>query len=493
MTKIQLNDKSLFGNDAGEDEDESVLVSYFVDQPAFSDFLDTTVRLQVARGRKGMGKSALLVRFAHDLKTLPEPPIVLHLVPSSLVALREPPSTENAVLLENYWKQVICGAINMELANQIGFAWTDEQMALVETAEISGFKGRNIFGALISRVISKISIGGVIDISNAPKTAPNQEQLLSRVRSQEGSPRFVWFLLDDIDTKFKNTTEQQVYISAFFSACRSLVREISGIGIRATVRTDVWSSLRNAEDLDKFDQYITEIGWVKNQQKEILANRILAYLKRNYPKSDIARHWTTEEHWDALIELVFARRMKWGNSAVPSIHVLRILASGRPRWMAQLCRLAGVFASQLHSNHITIEHINHVMGDFGRRRLSDLYKEHGHQFDDLRRLIEAFSSGPRRYTTDELLKRISYTYVKTRSAAKIPPIDGAPFKDGWQIAHFLYKCNFITGHNVGDASLEVPEFVSYDARPDLLEVGTNLDDGMMWEIQPSYRSILRTT
>ncbi len=326
---IKLDDKTLFGNDAGEDEDESILVSYFVDQPAFADFLNPEVRLQVARGRKGMGKSALLVRFTHELRETTANPIIVHVVPSSLAAIKEPPATENAVVLENYWKQVICAAINMELANEIGFAWKDDDMVLVETAELNGFKGQNIVGALISRMLNKITLGA-IEVANKPKSATNHEQLLIRA-SQTHSERQVWFMLDDIDTKFQNTALQQAYISAFFSAARFLVRNVEGVGIRATIRTDVWGSLRTAEDLDKFEQYVTDIRWSAPQQKDILANRILGYLRRNSPDSEISRSWSIEKHGDRLIELVFTRRMRWGNSATHTTQVLRILGSGRPR------------------------------------------------------------------------------------------------------------------------------------------------------------------
>lgn len=486
---IKLDDKTLFGNDAGEDEDESVLVSYFVDQAAFADFLNPAVSLQVARGRKGMGKSALLVRFTHELKEGVGKPIIITVVPSSLAAIKEPPVTDSAVVLENYWKQVICAAINMQIAGEIGFAWTDDTMALVETAEVSGFKGQNIVGALISRMLNKLTLGA-IDVASKPKNIPNHEQLLRRA-IQTHSDRQVWFMLDDIDTKFQNTPLQQAYISSFFSAARFLVRTVKGLGIRAAVRTDVWSSLRGAEDLDKFDQYVTDIQWSTHQQKEILANRILAYVKRNYPTSDIAKHWTIKNCDDDLIEMVFTRRMRWGNSATHSTQVLRILGSGRPRWMAQLCRLAGVEAFKSGSSHIGIQEINKVMGEFGRRRLSDLYKEHQHQFTDLKRLIESFSGGPRKYTTEDLLGRIMSHYLKPRGVVGMPDVDGQPYKDSWQLAHFIYKCGFITGHNQRPG-MDVPEFVAYEARPDLLEVGSNLDDGMSWEIQPAYRNILRT-
>jgi hypothetical protein len=173
--------------------------------------------------------------------------------------------------------------------------------------------------------------------------------------------------------------------------------------------------------------------------------------------------------------------------------VLRILAGGRPRWIAQLCRMAGVNAARDQKDRIGIHHITQAMGEFGRRRLADLYKEHHHQFGDLRRLVECFSAGPRRYTTDELTHRITEQYIKRTGIKNIPPVDGVAYRDSLQIARFLFKCGFVNGNNAAKASLAVPEFVTYDARPDLLEADTNLDDGMTWELQPAYRNILQVT
>ncbi len=487
---IRLDDNTLFGNDAGEDEDESLLVSYFVDQPAFAPFLDPGEGLRVATGRKGTGKSALLVRFAHDLRARAERPLVLHLVPSSLAALKEPPLTDHTVVLENYWKQVLCGAINMQLAQDIGFAWKDDQMALVESAEVAGFKGRNLVSALLSRLAGKISLGLVeLNLTPSAKPALNAEQVLQRVAGEAGLARPVWVLMDDIDTNFQNAPQQRAFISAFFSVARALRREISGLGIRATVRSDVWSSLR-AEHLDKVEQYMTALQWPASLQKALLAQRVAAYLRRNDPGS-VQAGWDVATHEDALIDLVFARRMKWGGASAPAAHVLRVLGGGRPRWMTQLCRQAGVAAAREKAELIGIHHIHPVMGEFGSRRLADLYKEHDHQFTDLKRLVEAFSGGPRRYGTAELLQRVQAQYLALTPEEKIPAVDGTPYRDARQLAHFLYKCGFINGNNKEGAKLDRPEFVHYDSRPDLLEVDTNLDDGMAWEIQPAYRNILR--
>ena len=40
MVAINLKDKKLFGNDAGEDEDLDVLNSYYIDHPDFDDFFN---------------------------------------------------------------------------------------------------------------------------------------------------------------------------------------------------------------------------------------------------------------------------------------------------------------------------------------------------------------------------------------------------------------------------------------------------------------------
>ncbi|MDF1653335.1 hypothetical protein, partial [Pseudomonas aeruginosa] len=217
---------------------------------------------------------------------------------------------------------------------------------------------------------------------------------------------------------------------------------------------DVWTSLRTAEDLDKFEQYVCDIVWTKKQQKDILVKRIYAYVMRKHRTSYVAKNWNISDHDEDYIQLAFKRRLKWGNSGVPAVHVLQILSAGRPRWMAQLCRLAGNKAVENRSTRIGVQEINEVMIVFGTRRLSDLYKEHNHQFSDLRKLIEAF-------------------------------------RDAWQVAHFLFKCGFIVGHNQSQTSIDVPEFISYELRPDLLQAATNLDDGLNWEIQPSYRRALR--
>jgi len=488
---IPLDDESLFGNDAGEDEDESILMSYFVDRADFSKFLDPRNSLRIAKARKGMGKSALLVRFAHDRRTS-EPhlrPIVLQHAPRKLIALKEPPATDNPHVAVNYWTQVICGAINLQLAKDIGFAWKDDHIALVENAELAGFQGRNLIGALLGRVAAKIKLGA-IELTPAPHAISNNEELLARVRQEANLRRPVWFLLDDIDATFQNTPAQKAFVASFFSACRYLVNELEDVGIRATVRTDVWASLRGAQDLDKCTQYLTEIKWSASQQESILTHRVLAYFKRCYPADPVAS-LSVAEHAEEILNKVFTPRMRWGRGTVPSAHALRVLAGGRPRWIAQLCRMAGERAALEKQKVIAWRHVHLSMPSFGQLRLADLQTEFEYQFADLHALLESFSGGPSNYTTEDLLRRISEKYLGGSKPNDVPPIDGIEFSHALQIARFLFQIGFINGYDEYYQERGTQQFIGFEERPGLLEVETNLDDGLTWEVQPSYRNALR--
>jgi len=481
---LPFKDEALFGNDAGEDEDPHVLSSYFVTRESFDPFFDRDRRVSVARSRKGMGKSALLAKLAYDLEQRTSEDIVIPTTGSDLLGLAQFSSSDHQQL-QLRWKQVLCARINLELGKRIGFAFSDTSLALVEAAELTGFKGKNLVGSLLSRLSAK-----GIPIEVKTPAAQDSVSLLKRASEKLGEAR-VWLLVDDIDATFIDTAEIAARTAAFFSACRSVLRDVHGLNLRASVRTDVWSVLRTHEDLDKFEQYIIDIQWPASELEQILAKRIHAYVQRNYPTSLPAQQWSPEHDRDALIKLVFANRMRWGTASVPPFQPISIYAAGRPRWMTQLCRMAGTEASRLRSRRIGLSEINEVMRNFGRYRLSDIYKEHAHQFADLQRVVEVFAGGARRYTTDALLQKVAKEYVMRVGVAKIPPIDGYPYESPYQLAHLLFKVGFLLGR-IGDPEVSsTASFVRFDERPELLTNFLNPDDTMLWEIHPSYRTVLR--
>lgn len=479
---IDFQDGTLFGNDAGEDELPEILNSYFVDQEGFKTFLSRAVPFQVARSRKGMGKSALLSKMAYDLDTESSDGIVINVTGAKLLAIADPPANASHLMLQNYWTKVICARINFALGGKIGFAFSDTSMALVEAAELSGYKERNIAGSLIQRIKSS-----KIPIEIITKEYPNHEELLKR--ALEGSHNIkVWLFVDDIDSTYVDSEYQQALTSTFFSACRALAREVSGLAIRASVRTDVWSNLRKNEDLDKCEQYVTDIVWSSANIKTILSKKIFSYLQRNdiLPRVGIDYRQDADE----LLECAFEDRMTWGRAKVSPFRPIHILSAGRPRWMSQLCRLSGVEAAKAKKPLIEKSHINSSEKVYSRLRLNDIYKEHNHQYAGLEKLIETFSSSPARYTTNDLLSQIVKMYVNGVGVVNIPELDGVRYSQPLQLAHFLYKIGFIVGRKDHVGSSGNADFARYEERPELLVDGRNADDGMLWEIHPAYRETL---
>jgi hypothetical protein len=478
---LRLNDPTLFGNDAGEEEDPEILASYFVDQPSFELFFDRATRLRFARARKGMGKSALLAKMAHDLRQVEPDSIVIQVTGSDLTGLGAFTSPDPSVQL-NQWQQVMCARISQEIGREIGFAADDASMLMVESAELAGLKDRNILRALVDRLAGKVA--------KLQITRPEFEHasaVLRRVQDKAES-RKVWLLIDDVDFTFVDNPSMRLKVGTFFSACRKLAREVKNLNIRASVRTDVWSVIRGNEDLDKAEQYMTDIAWTRGEMELILSRRILSYVKRNHASSVEAKTLRERADVDTIVSIAFARRINWGGSGVPPIQALNVLSARRPRWMSQLCRLAGEDATRSRATRIEGRHILEVMRPFGELRLADLYKEHGHQFGDLRLLVETFAGRNRTYTTAELLHLLGEEYMRRTAQKGIPRLEGRLIKTPMELAHFLFRIGFLQGQN---RTAGAEEFVNYENRPDLLTNEINPDDRLAWGVYPSYRNVLR--
>lgn len=479
---LKLADPNLFGNDAGEDESPEILASYFVDNDTFASFWDADIQLRFVRARKGMGKSALLSKLAHDLALKGGDTIIVRTTGAQLAGLAQATVPSGIPNLIHYWQQAICARVNVELAKRINWPGSGDSIALVEHAELAGFREKNLIIALADRMKLTLKVGaGAVNasIERTRGTAPDHVELLSRVAAS--SPR-VWFLVDDVDSTFVDSIAERARVSAFFSACRALATTVKGLVIRASVRTDVWSALRSNEDLDKCEQYMADLHWTSSELETILATRISAYTTRMGMQVGLAHDPRTDPTF--FVGLAFRDRLAWGDAKVPAIQPVKILANRRPRWLAQLCRLAGNKAHRSHQPRIDSSSLNAVMPTFSKLRVDDLTKEHSHQFPDLPRLLEAFAGGPRRYTTSGLISRIMSRYL-TRVGANTVVLNGSQAPSALEVAHFLYAIGLIAG-NASKSS----NFVFFEDRPELLVTTTNLDDEMGWELYPSYRNHL---
>lgn len=485
----RLDYEAIFGNDNGEDEDPKILAGYFLEHQSFVKALDKDRRLEIVRARKGMGKSALLshlkYRLVEDSNPIDPEAIVIKVTGNELIGLADFSGTDSSKI-ENRWKQVICKRISMEIATHIGFAGSDDTMSLIEAAEIEGLKGKNLVSGLMSRIGSAVDLAskaltnGALSLSNKNPTdtdALGYEHILRRIqRSKEAN---VWLLVDDIDAKFVDTPEMQVRIGAFFSAIRSLAFSVEGLRVRASVRPDVWTNLRIMEDQDKLRQYITEIKWSDDHLRKIFAKRILSYLQRNGETAYAM--WNEYEDYTRIVAQIFSGQFRIGSErGSDPLQVAMMLAGKRPRWMGQLCKQAGGAAGD---SLIQQRHFDAVMSYFGKEKISDLIKEHRHQFAELQKVIDSFRGCEKSLSKFKLISLLEKGFINKVGAEHIPPVNGFPFKSTDQIAELLFEIDLIVGEKQG-------KHTQFQNDPTLFSSEQNAQNKIPWIVNLSYRKFL---
>jgi len=483
VVSINLKDKKLFGNDAGEDEDLDVLNSYYIDHSDFDDFFDIDEKISIVSARKGMGKSALLSRLEYKLTNELEynSPLVIRVKGNDLLGLGDFAGDDHA-FLENYWKQIICKRIIVEIGECIGFALNSDEMSMVELSELDGLKSKNLIGALTSRIIGKLPFVSTEVKSSIPE---NLKSLLQNYQQKNENSK-IWILIDDIDAKYQNTSINQARVGSFFSAIRALAFDFKNLNIRATIRSDVWSCLRHLEDLDKLQQYIIEIFWSKKHMRLMLAKKILVYIQNNHPTAPEAKLKLTRDY-NQIIDIIFKSPIEWrGNLNAKLFDAISSFSNRRPRWMGQLCRMAGKKAKEdVQARKIALRHFNYILSDFGSNRRDDLIKEHSHQFSELNNLIDSLRATQREFTYTELNLILDENFIRGRELSNISFIDGKNYQSNEDLGDFLYKMCLISRIHNDDKT-----FTHFTDDPDLYKSSENRNNNIKWSIHPAYRTFL---
>jgi hypothetical protein len=484
ILNIDIIDKELFGNDAGEDEKIEILNSYYVEREDLKDFFDKTVKLNVISARKGMGKSSLLARLNYKLRNEIEydDPIVVKVTGNTLLGLGDFKDKDQA-FLENYWKQIICKKIIIEIGTSLNVALSSDAMSMVEIAELEGMKSRNLVGGLIARIKGKIPFLEAEIKNSLPE---NLERLLENYQDKHKNSS-IWLLVDDIDAKYLDTVEYQTRIGSFFSAIRALAVDAINLNIRATVRTDVWANLNHLEDLDKWEQYIVEIIWTKKMLRDMLATRILSYIQRKHPESIESRYQISRDY-NKIFATAFALKIRWGDEADATIFdAIYSFSNKRPRWMGQLCRMAAEQTKRHSYNNkrITIDHIKEILNPYGKLRKNDLIKEHLHQFSELDPLIDAFRANSKQYNYSELSTMFKDNFVCQRSMENIAPIDGKKYQNEECLGAFAYKIGLIS-HVDNNGRI----YTHFSDNPDLFRSKKNRLNEIAWSVHIAFREHL---
>jgi len=345
---IDLRDPGLFGNEAAEDEPEHIFSSYVLRRPEAARFVNAGNRFCVTRAYKGEGKSALLRLTRLAVQSGPD---------HSLVVARTSGEIAPALTTSDWpswtraWKARIFTHIAREIGGQIGFAWRDDDMSLVEEAEEHGFRRKGLVNSILDRVkVTTPEIAGTkvpsIERRRSGGMRPSKTQHAVARWSKGRAP--LWVVVDDVDQNFQNTELQKRRVASFFVACRELINKVPELRIRAAVRPNVWTTLKmEYEALSHVEQYMQDLSWSEDQMRQLLARRIEGYLKRVGRFDQIRNKLpTASEYRDMmLIDLAFEARMSWGGVTRPAHVVLNTLSKHRPRWIVELSQIAPVMPS----------------------------------------------------------------------------------------------------------------------------------------------------
>lgn len=472
-----------FGNEAGDDADPAELATYFVEQKVFKNFLQPTNKILVATAKKGVGKSALLQWAAYNLDRQDGDALVIKCRGADLVRskfnLTSTLNTPNDYIQD--WMIRICAMINRNLALQLNIALDDDAITLVETAEIEGYKSRNLVGCLVDRFVKALGKGQPNKLHSA-----NEIELLKRAKDRD-----VWLVIDDLDATYQNTEKESLELGTFFSACRYLTQGMTGVFFRVSMRTDVWALIRRYdESLDKVEQYVFDILWHQDGFLRLLYLRIKHQIEKSGGKVPfVPPYVSAQDAEERLLDLIFVPKMDWGTNVqwgikqVDSYKVIYTLAYERPRWAIQLCKLAQSSALRHRRDVISKEDIDNIWGEYGAKRIADLVAEHKHQCPDIEELLNAFRGADRLMSRDEL-----FGWINNRVSNHLAPkIEGKITRSPKDIARFLYRLGFIVGRSDSETGYEHYRF---DQMPDFFASRTDDDFGLSWEIHPCYREAL---
>jgi hypothetical protein len=477
--------RSLFGNDAAEDENEDVFKSYVVDRPEVDVFADRALQLAFARAYKGEGKSAILriARLRVEEKLDAESLMVARPASELMPEL----GTEDYAAWTRAWKASIFELLANEIGQRVGFAWSDDAMTLVEQAEKSGFRARGLIGSIVDRLTGSVEAGPV-KVALPQRKAPELSSVAGAVTRRAKNVPAVWVIVDDLDKNFENTRLQRTRVASFFDATRELARAVPELRIRAAIRPNVWTAIKmEFESLSHVEQYVHDLRWSEADARQLIARRIEGYLVRNALLDRVTKQLPkpTELRERSLVEMAFESQMQWGESLRPPHVLVYTLSKHRPRWIIELCKLASGRASQAKRDRIIRDDLVTDLAGFGDRRIQDTIAEFKSQCGQIEELISAFNRQPEQMTTAELLRVID-SKILEHVDVRISGVPGKP--KAVQVAAFLFEIGFIFGRR--DYSDGTYEHVTFSEKPSLLRSRASLDDGLSWEVHPVFRQSL---
>lgn len=476
---IHIDNSEMFGPDSADSERPDDLEKYFVEFPKYKDVYSSSTKYLVARAKKGIGKSALLTHLSVT-KQKSDNNVVVFKTGANLYQFGDPNAkTYNEIT--NNWYNIISHAICSEICEGIETPKTNSEAAILRRC--GSFGGKSGFLAnLFSNIKLKLPFVGFNDFSNI------SFQRILKEYFKEHKDKKVWFIVDDIDSKFQNDDVNVSVVSAFFDAMRTISNEFDNLFIRTCVRKDVWTTIRRkSEPLDKCEDHMLDIDWSASGMRSIIANRLRSHIKQtagdDFDHLDRANVDRISDH--KIMLLAFPSTYNWASSnRMPVFKYIHIYSGGRPRWALQLCKMSSENTRLGRSSKkIRDTNFKSVLPAYSKYRVRDLYIEHSHQCSNLEHIITAFANKKQGNTTKEIIDFINNPILKSIDVA----IDGNKNCTEIQVAAFLFRTGFLEAIDIKRSKPGEQIIYRFDDAPHFFESLPSDHSYIKWEINPAFR------
>ena len=220
----------------------------------------------------------------------------------------------------------------------------------------------------------------------------------------------------------------------------------------------------------------------------MLAQRIIAYLKRTEQNDYIAEPECQGSYEEMLISNVFSGDYDLGTGSRPPHIVLSTLTAKRPRWLIELCKASALQANSHELKTIDYDSVISSMEDFGYSRMQDLASEYKEQCGQLNEIMKAFTGCNYLFQrTHNLLYFITKTVLDN---VDVKIANNKTKARSLEIANLLYSINFLHARIEGIQGEY--KHIYFQNRPDLLinEKQAKADELFSWEIHPMFRNAL---
>lgn len=461
------NINAIFGHEAADDESVVRLKEYYV-KNIYYEKITSDLKLRILVGHKGIGKSAMFRIAAQedeDNNILP-----ISIKPDDVADLKK----ETPEFLDNIrvWKDGLKNLISKKILESLG---VENE---IDNAILNNIKK---FGGQILEFVND-----TINHENI-SLKPTRE----KIRRKYFSSKRVNVYIDDLDRGWKGRSEDIAMVSALMNAVRDISNEDEGVHFKIALRSDVYYLFRTSdESTDKVGGSVVWLTWTNHEILALLVKRIETFFGRHVDENVLfdMQQSKLANYLDPIMDPVFRGAGHWADA--PIHRVLMSLIRRRPRDLVKLCSLAAQNAYVRKSNIIGTDDWETAFLTYSNDRLLDTDIEYKSELPELMRLMLGMKPSVKKskakdsyqFSTDELLNKIESISQRGKFT-----FSNGKVASPQELAHFLYKINFLTGRRkLADGKIVRKYFEEHNYL-----IQGYVDFGFSWEVHPAFRWALQ--